>query len=159
MKTWAVPDADVCPRVLLAPKMAGFDSIDKQREIFRHALDSCWRQGGWTIVLDELRYFTDNLGLRAEVELILMQGRSEHVTLVGGAQRPRHVPLLVYDQAKHIFIGHDNDAQNVKRLAEIGGGINGRQIAEAVLPQLERHEFLYINAHPPISMERVKVEL
>lgn len=157
-REWAVPDADICPRVLLAPRLADFDKVDKARRIFFHALNSMYRQGGWTIVLDEFRYFTETIGLKPQCELLLQQGRSEGLTLVMGAQRPRHVPLLAYDQSKHIFLGFDNDLGNVKRLAEIGGGLDAKQAA-VYLASLRNHEFLYVNTRPPVTTQRVMVEL
>lgn len=160
---WVDVDADIAPRRVIAPQVRGrADTIqsqrDRQREVFGEALNRAFRQGGWTLYLDELRYLTDYLGLAREVEMLWQQGRSEGVTVIGGVQRPRHVPLLAYDQATHLFLFHNGDRSALDRLGEIGGGIEADRVRGAVAA-LDFHEVLYVNTVPPGRMVRTKVEV
>lgn len=157
LRDWSVPDPELTPRVLISPKLKGFDSIAEQRRVFREALDSIFRQGGWTLYLDEARYITDYLGLSREVEVIWQQGRSHGVSVVAGAQRPRHVPLLAYDQATHLFFFHNVDEQSLRRLGELGGGVDAGVVREAVR-LLPSHEMLYLNTDKG-ELTRTRVEV
>lgn len=134
---------EVAPRVVFWPKSETMDSIKKQVPQLRMALQDIYRQGGWTVYFDELRYVTDFLGLRQEVELLLLQGRALGVSVVSGAQRPAWLPLTVYDQATHLFLWRETDRRNLQRLAELGG-VDSRKIM-GILPKLSRHETLYVN--------------
>lgn len=155
---WVVSDADLAPRVILAPR-GGKNieaQIERQRKVFREAISRIWRQGGWCLYLDELRYITEYLGLKREVEMLWQQGRSEGITVVGGIQRPRHVPLLAYDQATHLFLWYNGDLSTLDRLGEIGGGIDADRVKAAV-GALGFHEVLYVNTVPPGRLIRTKV--
>lgn len=144
LRKWVVSEPELMPRVLLAPKIAGFSSIPKQAEAFREAMDAILRQGGWTLVLNEARYIASHLGLTKEYEVALHQGRTEGVTVVSEAQRPRHLPLLAYDQATHLFFFRNPDTQSLRRLGEIGGAFDARAI-QATVARLPFHHFLYVH--------------
>jgi ATP:corrinoid adenosyltransferase len=126
-----------------SPKMTADQLRQANRDIFKDVLMRAYREGAWTVFVDEGRYIANYLGLQQEMVLLLTQGRSQHNSIVTGTQRPRHVPLEVYDQATHLFIWRDPDLQNVARIAEIAG-VNRRQAQETV-SQLQRHEFVYVN--------------
>lgn len=111
--------------------------------VFRETLMRAYRDGSWTVYIDEARYITDILGLRDEVVLLLLQGRSQGNSIVLGTQRPRNIPLEAYDQPTHLFFWKDTDLQNVKRAAELAG-VNRSRVARAV-GALDKHEFLYAN--------------
>jgi hypothetical protein len=104
--------------------------------------------GRWCICLDEARYVADPsyLGLRREVNQLLIQGRSLKIACVLNFQRPSWVPPEAYDQASHLFISNDNDRRNVQRFREIGG-VDGDQLAVTV-QQLEMFEWAHVDARP-----------
>jgi hypothetical protein len=146
MPTWQVHDAEVFSKVMLAPPLPSAAKKGKQADAIREALTSIYLQGGWMVLLDELKHIAGYLKLEAEVELLLHQGRSAGITVVSAVQRPRHVPLMAYDQADHIFMWESRDSNIRKRLAEIGGK-SDPDLIEYGLGQLpSRHAFLYI--HP-----------
>ena len=148
---------DVAPRFLLHPKMEhGKKNIANQREQFEEALETIFRQEGWTLYLDECRYITDNLNLSTDVELLLQQGRSLGVTVVLCTQRPRKVPLEAYSQATHIFLWGDNDKGNIQRLSELNS--RDTESVKRLVPLLGLHEFLYVNTRGKGEMYRSKVE-
>lgn len=111
--------------------------------VFRELLMRAYRQTGWTIAADELRYIAHFLGLTDELMLLWLQGRSQGSTVIGGTQRPRFIPLEAYDQATHLFFWRDKDRANVDRVAEIAG--IDRRTATAIVPNLPLHNVLYVN--------------
>lgn len=131
-------------RVILWPKHT--DTIPKtvarQRARFRSAFDKIAKQGGWTVVADEAKYMTEVLKLGTEITFMQEQLRSNHGTNVSGAQRPFWLPRSILSNASHVFLWKTTDADDLKRLADIGG-INRRQVANE-LRTLGKHEFLYI---------------
>lgn len=143
---WTISDPEVLPKVILSPPLKrGVASLNDQRKIFKEALVTVFRQGGWCMYLDEARYVTEYLKLKEDVELLWQQGRSLGVSVLAGAQRPRHIPLLAYDQATHLFFWQDNDESNLRRIGEIGGKVNPRVVQRQV-SMLHSHQVLYVNA-------------
>jgi hypothetical protein len=122
--------------------------VKDQREIFRDAFARIYREGGWCVALDEVRYIVDNLGLKDEVNIFLLQGRSLGISLVTATQRPRFIPLEVYDQSTHLFFWRDNDAGNLQRLSELNA--RSASFIRSVVANLERFQVLYINTRTGI---------
>ena len=121
------------------------DDWAKAREQVRKALDQVYRQGNWTVYLDETRNLTDprvpSLNLRNYVEQIWLRGRSRGVELVSMTQAPRWVPSSFYDQPSFVWIGRINDERAHQRLREIGGL---RRSHLPVIASLEKREFLVV---------------
>lgn len=150
------PPEDV-DRYLLWPPGAGEmtrEAHEQQRIAIRDAFTKIFRgpkgglPGRWCICLDEARYVADPsyLGLRREVNQLLIQGRSLRISVVLNFQRPSWVPPEAYDQASHLFIAHDNDRKNVQRFREIGG-VDGEQVA-ATVQNLGIYEWAHVDARP-----------
>lgn len=144
-KRWPV-DPRRHPRVVYWPDVGGLGSagVERQREAVLDVLDSVWKDGGWTLFLDEVRYIDDQLGLRSELEQLLLQGRALGVTVVGSTQRPAHIPLEFYSEAHHLFLWRSNDRRNADRLGEIGGDVDAATIRQ-VVAGLVKHQVLYVN--------------
>lgn len=119
------------------------ETTNRQREVFRHALEECHHQGSWCIYVDEGKRICDILRLDKECEMIWAEGRSLGVSLVMSVQRPVKIPLAAYDQPTHLFFWRDMDEANLKRIGGIGGQSN-KTIRETV-SSLERHQVLYLN--------------
>jgi hypothetical protein len=136
---------DVTPKAILRPPWpedVNAKTLKKMHaEIFGEALMRVFRMGYWTVVMDEARYLTQDLGLADEAQLLWLQGRSLKISVVAGTQRPRWIPLEAYDQATHLFFWKDRDRQNVDRVSEMAG-LSRREVQE-IVPRLERHEMLY----------------
>lgn len=142
--SWVVSDHELMPRVVLAPAINGFDSIPLQREVFRGAMDSAFRQGGWCLYWDETRYLTDFLQLGREAQMLWQMGRSAGITVVAAAQRPRHLPLVAYDQATHLFFWRTADDQMLRRLGELAGAADPASIRMGI-SSLDFHSMIYVN--------------
>lgn len=131
------------------------------RNFYQNALDYTFAQTAWAVVIDEGRFVCQFLGLKDEVQLLYLQGRSQHNSVVMGTQRPAWVPLEAFDAATHLFFFKDNDQKNIARIAELAG-LDKRAVQLAV-PQLESTEdeggqFLYYNTRSD-QMLISKVEL
>lgn len=137
------PDFRETPRIVLWPRFTKLADLKRQQRIVHRALGSMFAAGGWTVYVDELAYLTNTLRLESAVSLLLQQGRSLGLTMVVGTQRPAHVPLLIYDQATHLFLWRDNDEANLKRLGGLGG-LDSKVIRRTVAG-LALHDVLYVN--------------
>lgn len=156
-RDWPPPPIEITGgRVVYWPKMKDPEDVIAQRDGFAAALADAYRQGGWTIFIDELQYVTDRefLGLAPLAKLLWQHGRSLNVSIVGGTQRPAHIPLAAYSQATHLFFWRSNDAADLKRLREIGGAIDPKGLQAAILA-LEGHRALYVNVRTGETIETV----
>lgn len=143
MERWRSLDPRDYPRRVLWPNATRIDSAMTQKEVFHHAFGAIYREGGWTVVIDELWFIANELKLGHDVKIYLLQARSLGISLVCATQRPAFVPLEIYDQSTHLMFWRDNDESNLKRLS----GISWRSAAlvRDIVSNLDRHQVLYIN--------------
>ena len=132
------------PKVLLWPPAGDFNNLTVQRRTFLNALQGMWKAGKWTVMLNELRYLTDNLQLKREINTLYLQARSSKMSLTGETQRPRNVPLEAFSQSSHAFFGPCRDDEDLKRISGIGNA--DPKVLRLVVQQLERYQFAYVNA-------------
>lgn len=130
-------------RVVLWPPFRRPEDVANQQAQINTALREMFTAGGWTLFADELFYLVRYLKLTPLLEVWWTQGRSLGLTVVGGTQRPAHVPLLAYDQATHLFFWRDNDETNLRRIGGLGG-LNASTIRRTVAT-LSKHECLYVS--------------
>lgn len=140
-------------KVALWPRFTGAESFQHQHTVFREAIngyvkggrkiDGIYTEGVWTVLIDEVMYFKEELHLETELRMLWTQGRSNDISLVAGSQRPRDVPQLMLNQWSHLFVFQTSDRYEIQRLSDIGGNIS--QIIKDTVPRLNRHEFLYLN--------------
>lgn len=130
---------------VLWPNISTMDKQNAQRLLIRSALRDMYASGSWCVFADEVSYLARDLRLTRELKMLWLQGRSLGISMVAATQRPAWVPLEMYSQASHLFLWKDNDARNVRRLVEIGGTVDHRQL-EAALASLDamQHEVLYV---------------
>jgi len=126
-------------------RLVVYDDWTKAREQVKNALAHCYRQGNWTIFVDETRNLTDpripSLNLRSYVEQIWLRGRSRGVEIVAMTQAPRWVPSSFYDQPSFVWIGRINDERAHQRLREIGGL---SRLHVPIIQRLQKREFLVV---------------
>lgn len=115
---------------------------DKQLDEFWSATDIAWRDGGWTVYLDELFYLTGlkdrTRSFNKRVEMLLTQGRSNKLSIVCGVQRPAWVSVFAPSQATHLVAFRHSDL-DLKRLQLVGN----REWAETIA-SLKRYEFAWL---------------
>lgn len=143
IQRWQSLDPLKYPRRVLWPDATQMDSFDKQREIFHDALMRIYREGGWTVGIDELWYVGNILNLSTDIKIYLLQARALDISLLVATQRPAWVPLEVYDQSTHLFFWRDNDENNLKRLSGIS--FRSADLIRSVVSNLEQYQVLYIN--------------
>ena len=154
-KTWKKhPNRDE-RRVLLWPDTSKAKDIDEaraiQKAVFKDAFDSLSKRGHWTIHIDEGLYMCDRefMNLGSSLAMLHYMGRSSRVTIVTLAQRPSHIPLVVYSSASNAFIGRTREDVDAKRLSELAGKNTAKEL-RSKLDTLGKHDFLWI----PVDSER-----
>lgn len=140
---WRSIDPKIMPRRILWPDASRISSEATQRAVFHDAFDRIYREGAWTVAIDELWFIINKLKLGEDVKTYLLQARALDISLVAATQRPYWVPSEVYDQATHLFFWRDNDARNQRRLAEINNADS--EVIREIVAALESHQFLYVN--------------
>lgn len=101
-------------------------------------IEKAWRQGGWTIFLDEL-FYIHKIGLQKHVDMLLTQGRSKRITVVAGMQRPVHVTRFALSEVTHIF-SFGLEPRDRKAIAEI----TNDEFAE-VVARLPKYRFAHFH--------------
>jgi ABC-type dipeptide/oligopeptide/nickel transport system ATPase component len=129
-------DAKKITRWMLQPKLNSF--VDQRQEINR-TFQMAWVEGGWTIVVDECYYISNKLKLQDPLDMLLTQGRSKHITLVVGMQRPAWISRFSLSQATHAFIFRC-EGRDLKNLADA----LSPKIVKPV-QELTGHDFVYFN--------------
>jgi hypothetical protein len=130
-------------KLVLWPRFRRPEDMVNQQYQLDHALREMFVAGGWCVFADELFYLCKTLRLTSLLETYWTQGRSLGLSLVGGTQRPAHVPLFAYDQATHLFFWRDNDETNLRRVGGLGG-MSAKVVRSAVMG-LPKHKALYVN--------------
>lgn len=130
--------------ILLWPKPEKLGDTGEQARVIREALEGVFADGGWCVVVDELWWLANQLGLGKQLRHLWLQGRSMGVTLVASAQRPANVPVESYASSTHVLLWHTPDGRDLKRLAEISG-VDSRAVADTVTT-LGEHEVCWVNA-------------
>lgn len=140
------------PRRVIWPPVKNLRTqTEAQQKAFDHAIESIWAEGGrpperpvgWAIAIDELWWFAVKLNMSEYIKVILLQGRSNGISLIAATQRPAFVPVEIYSQATHLFFFAETDSRNLERIGEI----NHRNKAgvRQLVSNLEPHQVLYVN--------------
>lgn len=143
METWRSLDPRNVPRRVVWPNAKRLDAVLRQKEVFADAFDRIYREGGWTLAIDELWYFANVLGMEQTIKLYLLQARSLRISLLAATQRPASVPLEIYDQSTHLMFWRDNDRRNLDRLSDINS--RDSALVREIVRELETFQVLYIN--------------
>jgi energy-coupling factor transporter ATP-binding protein EcfA2 len=123
----------IITRYLLTPKYE-----DQQIEISK-VLEKVWKEGSWCIAVDETYYATQILKLERQMNKLLTQGRSKHISVVLGMQRPAWISRFAMSQATHAFIFRC-EGRDLKALAE--------SLSPSIIKPVESlrdHDFVYFN--------------
>lgn len=143
MDEWRSLDPRDFPRRVLWPNATRLDSVATQQHVFHRAFESIYREGGWTVAIDETWYMANTLKLGQDIKLYLLQARALGISLICATQRPAMIPVEIYDQSTHLMFWRDNDETNLKRLS----GISWRSadMIRYIVSNLDFHQVLYIN--------------
>jgi DNA polymerase III delta prime subunit len=154
IKSW--PPAYHQHKVILwvKPKALVGDTKRQADEIHK-ALNAMYKSGGWTIYADDAGFLTGELGLGRAIGVLLNLGRSGHLTMVVGMQRPTsviaRVPKEALSQPRHKLFYKYTNVDEMKVLANLSG-ISHRDMVQ-LMQGLEYHtapsgnrfsDFLYV---------------
>lgn len=145
--TWQKP-APTERQILLWPKVRGKtyrEAVAIMIREFRKALDAIQKSGKWTVHIDEGLFFTSPsyLGFANELGMMHSLIRAGKGTLITLAQRPAHLPVAIYPNVTHAFIGQASETSDVKRLADLDGKTNSRDLQRRI-SELGKHDFLHV---------------
>lgn len=149
-------------RILLWPKTASVRGKDNkmklQKTVFTQAFEDLLEVGRWTVQLDETLYMVspEFLNLGSWVSVLHQMGRSAKLTMVSLMQRPSNVPIVVYGSAAHAFVGRTAGEEDRKRLSEINGAYDVRELSQRIASQ-SLHDFTWLQAGTDNPPERVNV--
>lgn len=143
MREWEPMDAQQFPRRVLWPDATRLDSVTTQKQVFHDAFGRIYREGGWTVALDETWYMENTLNLGADIKMYLLQARSLGISLVAATQRPAWVPREIYTSSTHLFFWRVNDETDLKSLSGIGW--RSSDLIRETVADLDRYQCLYIN--------------
>lgn len=160
-KKWKRNPAPYEHSVLVWPDTKGMNLREASKEIrdvFEEALNGFARAGKWTFVIDEGLFTTapSGLNLGYEIGMLSQLIRSADGTLILLAQRPSNLPLSVYSNISHAFIGTTNNIEDRKRIAEFAK-YDSREL-EAQIKANGEHDFLWIPVATGGTPERIDLK-
>lgn len=110
---------------------------------FRTAIIQINKSGGWCVDFDEIATITNDLGLKRSVNLLYREARSKSITVLGATQRPREVPLNIFQQAKWIILWQIADRDDRYRAAQYTGPL--MPVVDYTCAHLPRYQFVCIH--------------
>jgi len=120
------------------PDLSAAENRAQIAEVMRKALHQLLWKGDCIAFADDLHRLAVLMGLNPECEEFWTTGAEGGAALWGANQKPSgtvnsgSVSSYFYNSPTHLFLGRDTDERNVRRFAEIGGGIDPREIASIV---------------------------
>jgi hypothetical protein len=143
MERWQSLDPRDYPRRVLWPNAMSLDSEKEQKVVFHDAFGKIYREGNWTVALDETWYLDNVLGLESDIKTYLLQARSLGISLVAATQRPAWVPREIYTSCTHLMFWRVNDEQDLRSLSGIGW--RSSDLIRDAVANLDLYQTLYIN--------------
>lgn len=138
-------------RKLFQPKPAGHVLWPKHRmdlppaqrreevgKVLRAGLDAQYVRGNSISLVDDAHSAATYMDLNDYIEEQLVNGRAGGAALILPLQKPSGtvnaggITTYAYSSPTHYLFGRDTEARNLKRLSEIGGGIDASRVEEIV---------------------------
>lgn len=146
--TWHKYPSTVERRILFWPKVerkTPREAVALMKAEFTKALDEIGKVGLWTVHIDEGLFVSHPayLGLSNTLGMMYALMRSSNGTMITLAQRPAHLPVTIYPNLSHAFVGRASELPDIRRLADMDGMTNSRQIRSRI-QSLGEHDFLWI---------------
>ena len=138
-------------RKLFQPKPAGHVLWPKHRmdlppaerreevgRVLRAGLDGQYKAGNSITLVDDAHSAATYMKLNDHIEEILVNGRAGGAAAWLALQKPSGtvnaggITTYAYSSPTHFLFGKDTEERNLKRLSEMGGGIDSRRVEEIV---------------------------
>ncbi|HXK36072.1 MAG TPA: hypothetical protein VJ553_00635 [Candidatus Paceibacterota bacterium] len=134
-------------RILLWPKVEGKpvdEAMALMESVFSEALREISRTGYWTVHLDEGLILSSPhfLGQADLIGMMYAMMRSAKATMITLAQRPAHLPVAIYPNLAHAFIGRASELPDLKRLADMDGP-SSRDLRDVIMANT-KYDFTWI---------------
>lgn len=134
-------EGDPAGYVLWPPHRKDIPAADNRAQVasvLREAMNQMYWKGNCICFADDVFVLAVLMGLNPECEQFWTAGAEGGAGLWSANQKPSgtlgsgSVSSFSYNSASHLFLGRDTDERNVKRFAEIGGGIDPVEVANLV---------------------------
>lgn len=133
-------------RFLIWPDYIDDADVPRQKVELRRAVMQAFRDGSWTLAIDEVAYITRNLRLAEPLVNVLTQGGSQQVGMVGFSQRPSHIPLEFYTEPAYLYAWRCRNPNDLRRLGSLAGAVDVRAVMRT-LQELPKHYALWCHLH------------
>jgi len=148
-------------RILFWPKVEGLplkDAVKLMKSEFGHALDEIGKVGKWTVHIDEGLFVSSPqyLGMGSTMGMLYQMMRSSKGTMITLAQRPSHLPVSIYANLSHAFVGRASELPDLKRLADMDSMVNSR-VLQRMINQNGKHDFIWIPIGSDSEPERMNL--
>ena len=133
------------------------------RAQFKKAIYHVYGAGDQILFADEVYGLVAELGLATELTSMWTRGGGMGAGLWGATQKPsgtQHggsIPTFFYNSSTHFFFGKDTDERNISRFAEIGGGVDPREVGE-IVRHLPVHKITDAGGRPHYISEKLYVD-
>jgi len=133
------------------------------REQFRKALYDIYSHGDQIAFADEVYGLVAELDLADVLTMLWTRGLGMGAGLWAATQKPSgtqqggSIPGFFYNNSIHFFLGKDTDERNLRRLAEIGAGIDARLISE-VVRTLQVHKIIDASGRPHYISDKLYLD-
>jgi hypothetical protein len=114
----------------------------RHAEIFHRMHRQLYVRGDNIVFDDEVVSLVREMGMKPDLTRIWTKGRSIGSGLWAATQRPAMVPLEMYDQAQHLFLGNIKDKRSQDRFGEISGV--DPELVVTVVQRLPKFHWLYV---------------
>lgn len=150
-------------KILLWPAVEGKpikDARNLMYSVFAEALDAISQVGKWTVHIDEGLFMASPAYLNFGTEIGLMYAlmRSMRATLITLAQRPAHLPVSLYANIDHAFVGRASETMDLKRLANMDSSVNSRELQREIM-SLGKHDFIWLRLGTERPPQRINLAM
>jgi len=139
-------------------KLTPTEAVHVMRREFTRALEEIGKQGKWTVHIDEGLFVTSPayLGLSNIIGMMYALMRSSKGTMITLAQRPSHLPLSIYANLSHAFIGRASENLDIKRLADLDSTVNSKVLRD-MIQNNGKHDFIWVSTGTDWEPERINL--
>lgn len=150
-------------RILFWPKVEKLtptQAVKVMKAEFSRALDEIGKSGKWTVHIDEGLFVSSPhyLGLGNVLGMMYALMRSSKGTMITLAQRPAHLPVTIYPNLSHAFVGRASELPDLKRLADMDGVVNSREL-QRMIASNGKHDFIWIPIGRDWPPERINLAI
>lgn len=159
--TWHKNPSVTENRILFWPKVEKLtptQAVKLMKHEFSIALEQIGKTGRWTVHIDEGLFVASPhyLGLGNVLGMMYALMRSSKGTMITLAQRPAHLPVTIYPNLSHAFVGRASELPDLKRLADMDGHTNSREL-QRMIANNGRHDFVWIPIGQEWEPERINL--